>query len=111
MRASLMLCGLMFGLPITRHRLFESNVLIVPPAHPVHDGQSRRFAAERGWDARDMTVTGKGRRAGTKERWREIMGWPDTPVTQHELREAIPPAYTEYIGVQLLAVVEVRRAA
>ncbi len=42
------------------------------------------------------------RRAGTGERWAEIMGI-DWPMTQHELREAIPPAYTEWIGAQLLA--------
>jgi DNA (cytosine-5)-methyltransferase 1 len=52
-----------------------------------------------------MTVTGKGRRAGTSERWSEIMGI-DWPMTQHELAEAIPPAYTEWIGRQLLASIE-----
>ena len=53
-----------------------------------------------------MTVTGKGRRAGTKERWAEIMGWPDYAGTQHGLRESIPPAYTAWIGEQLLAALE-----
>ena len=31
----------------------------------------------------------------------EVMGWPaDVPVTQHGLREAIPPVYTHWIGRQ-----------
>jgi DNA (cytosine-5)-methyltransferase 1 len=50
-------------------------------------------------------VTGKGRRAGTADRWREVMGI-DWATTQHELAEAIPPAYTEWIGRQLLAALE-----
>lgn len=30
------LCGQMFGLPIYRHRLFESNFLVMVPSHPRH---------------------------------------------------------------------------
>lgn len=102
LRASLLLCGTMFGLPIPRHRLFESSVSIAQPWHTRCAGVARRYALERGWDPRDMTVTGKGRNAGTKERWCEVMGWPaDVPVTQHGLREAIPPAYTQWIGTFL----------
>jgi hypothetical protein len=48
-----------------------------------------------------MSVTGKSRRKGSIDTWRKIMdmhwagrGW--------ELTEAIPPAYTKYIGEQLL---------
>ena len=99
-----LLCGTMFGLPISRHRLFETHPRIsgfAVPHHPACSGVAKRYAEERGWDPRDMTVTGKGRRAGTKERWAEIMGWPDYQGTQHGLREAIPPAYTEWIGQRL----------
>jgi DNA (cytosine-5)-methyltransferase 1 len=111
LRPRLLLCGTMFGLPIPRHRLFESNLPVAQPLHPACRGVARRYALERGWDPRDMTVTGKGRRAGTKERWAEVMGWPDdVPVTQHGLREAIPPAYTEWIGAQLLRAVRERVA-
>ena len=93
----------MFGLPIPRHRLFESPVLDArdAPAHPQCIGVAARYADERGWDRRDMTVTGKGRRAGTSQRWSEIMGI-DWYMTQHQLREAIPPAYTQWIGGRIL---------
>jgi DNA (cytosine-5)-methyltransferase 1 len=106
LRPRLLLCGAMFGLPIPRHRLFETSRPIVQPWHPRCAGRARRYALERGWDPRDMTVTGKGRNAGTKERWAEVMGWPDYRGTQHGLREAIPPAFTEWIGRQLLASLE-----
>lgn len=96
------LCGTMFGLPLARHRLFESNVALTAPDHGRCKGVALDYATGRGWDPRDMTVTGKGRHAGTTDRWKEVMGWPDTHVTQHGLREAIPPAYTEWIGTALI---------
>lgn len=108
LRGPTLLCGTMFGLPIPRHRLFETSWRIDPfsvPRHRSCTGVARDYALRRGWDPRDMTVTGKGRNAGTKERWAEVMGWPDYAGTQHGLREAIPPAYTEYIGRALLQAV------
>ena len=105
MQATLLLCGTMFGLPIPRHRLFEvDGGLLIQPWHPKCSGVAKRYAEAKGWDPRDMTVTGKGRRAGTSDRWAEITGidW----MSQHEMREAIPPAYTEHIGKQLRAAIE-----
>lgn len=96
-------CGTALGLPIHRHRLFEVGGAFHPSTPCDRSVVSRSYAEERGWDVRDMTVTGKGRNAGTKERWAEVMGWPEYTGTQHGLREAIPPAYTEWIGRQLLA--------
>ena len=76
--------------------------LAMSPYHPKCTGVAKRYAKEREWDPRDMTVTGKGRRAGTSQRWAEIIGidW----MTQHEMREAIPPTYTEYLGRWLINV-------
>jgi hypothetical protein len=101
LKATLLLCGTMFGLPIPRHRLFEvDGGLLLQPFHGKCGGVAKRYAEARGWDPRDMTVTGKGRRAGTSQRWGEIMeiDW----MTQHGMREAIPPAYTEHIGRWLI---------
>ena len=98
----MLLCGAMFGLPISRHRRFETSWMIYPwPEHRPCRGAAKEYAAERGWDYRDMTVTGKGRRAGTLDRWAEVMGI-DWPMTQHEMAESIPPCFTEWIGAQLL---------
>lgn len=101
MQATVVLCGTMFGLPIPRHRLFECSFPVAQPPHPACRGVAKRFAAARGWEYRDMSVTGKGRRAGTAERWKELLGLEGS-MTQHQLAEAIPPAYTEYIGRQIL---------
>lgn len=97
MLVNLVLCGTMFGLPICRHRLFETSFAVTQPVHPKCRGVAKSYAAKRGWEYRDMSVTGKGRHAGTTARWKEIMGI-DWDMTQHQMAEAIPPAYTEYIG-------------
>jgi len=107
---SFVLCGSMFDRPIPRHRVFASNIGVTAPEHPNCRGLAKRSAAEFGWDYRDMSVTGKGRRAGTSERWSFLLGiyWP---MRQHGLAEAIPPTYTEFIGRELMAHIESERAA
>lgn len=97
MISPVMLCGTMFGLPTSRHRLFEASFNITPMPHPKCRGVAKTYALARGWEYRDMSVTGKGRRAGTSDRWKEILGIT-LPLTQAQLSEAIPPAYTHYIG-------------
>lgn len=89
------LCGESFGLGVYRHRLFESNIpLVGKPCH--HD----RAVTKMGRPVRDgemMHVVGHF--AGVAKA-REAMGIPW--MTRDELRESIPPAYTEWIGTQLM---------
>lgn len=97
-----LLCGAMLDREIPRHRLFETNVDLGPlPAHPDCRGLAKRSAAARGWELRDMSVTGKGRGKGWTERASVLLGI-DWKVRQHDLSEAIPPAYTKWIGERLL---------
>jgi DNA (cytosine-5)-methyltransferase 1 len=97
-----LLCGSMFGMDTPRHRLFEVwGRPVAPPPHPRCQGMAKAAALRRGWEVRDMTVTGKGRHAGTGARWSELLG-VDWPMSLHELAEAIPPAYTEWLGRVLL---------
>jgi DNA (cytosine-5)-methyltransferase 1 len=104
MSDAVMLCGSMFGLPTTRHRLFESSWPIEPPPHPKCRGIAKEFAARNGWEYRDMSVTGKGRHAGTSERWKQILGVdPAAEMSQHQLAESIPPAYAEFIARSFVA--------
>lgn len=100
LRRDLILCAAPFGLRSYRHRIFECNFPVVQPDHPKHVVRvNRRKKNRRGhWDAGGfVTVVGDiGSYVGP-----EAMGidW----MTGHELSQAIPPAYTEYIGRQLLA--------
>jgi len=100
------LCGSSFGLDLRRHRLFETNFgLNVPPCD--HYWQKPRFRSLdsrkvlRGELASVVGVHGNTQYAGEFELRCKAMGidW----MTNAELTQAIPPAYTEYIGLQLLA--------
>jgi DNA (cytosine-5)-methyltransferase 1 len=101
LRSPAVLCGLMFDLRVIRHRLFESNWLLLTPVHPGHPkgeltGSCKGYSTgAHGY----VTVAGNNfvRTAGAK-----AMGI-DWMATRPELAQAIPPAYTEWIGRQLLA--------
>ena len=96
----LALHGGQFELDVYRPRLFESNVLIMapPPAAQPVDAAAvyGRDDGRRLWTRRDGTTLN----VATVERAREAMEmpWADWD----GIREAIPPAYTEWIGSQLL---------
>lgn len=104
LRQDVTLRGLMFGLKVFRHRLFEAGGWTVEPiAHPSHKGH--RVA---GWnhgvkhDGDMFAVYGEGGGKGTVEQWQAAMGIGHTR-DRRELAEAIPPAFTEHLGRQLLA--------
>jgi DNA (cytosine-5)-methyltransferase 1 len=90
------LCGVMFGLKVYRHRLFESNMLLSGAPHLPHP--ERVPLAGRGASAGGY-ISVAGNFADVRAA-RAAMGidW----MTRDELSQAIPPAYTEHIGRQLL---------
>jgi DNA (cytosine-5)-methyltransferase 1 len=109
MRSPVILCGSMFGLGaqgcrLQRHRLFETNFHIEQPAcsHDrlpvigVYGGHARRRAASAGGrGTKDVWV------GGHKAAASEALGidW----MTLGELSEAIPPAYSEHIGLAAIS--------
>lgn len=95
------LTGFMFGIPIKRRRLFECNFNVEQPVEKFKHGYTKQYAIDNNIDYRDMSVTGKSRRKGCIDVWRKIMDMPWAS-RGWELAEAIPPAYTQYIGEQLL---------
>lgn len=95
------LCGEMFGLGVIRHRLFETDWPLEQPLHVKHRGRVRGWRHGTYYDGPYVAVYGEGGGKGSTEEWATALGidW----MTRDGLREAIPPAYTEFIGKQLLA--------
>lgn len=108
LRNPIMLCGTMFpGLRVLRHRLFESNIPLTAPAHPQHPlvfTHDKRKAHYGKLDQSTAFVQVTGGGNATLANKRDAMGidW----MNGREVNEAIPPAYTEFIGRQLLSVVQ-----
>lgn len=129
LREPIKLCGSMFGLDVRRHRLFESNLFLMS-LKCQHHLQTPRFVTQRGRGHKSqqrlasvVNVSGhdssftdthymasvvhvhghsSNSKGGGVDVWRRAMGidW----MVRDELSEAIPPAYTEFIGNQVLAI-------
>jgi DNA (cytosine-5)-methyltransferase 1 len=103
MRPDAQLCGSQFGLEIRRHRWFELSW--AEPLLTLGCDHSRPITGVYG-NAHGANGAWPGMLPGDITTWSRAMGidW----MTVDELREAIPPAYTELIGHQLLQHVEAR---
>lgn len=93
-----LLCGTMFGLRVLRHRYFESNIQFAALLHPRHNGGTN---SHRGYSRGARYITVGGHNYNFKEGCL-AMGIDWMRKGDGELNEAIPPAYTEYLGRQLL---------
>jgi DNA (cytosine-5)-methyltransferase 1 len=105
MRADITLCGSMFNLGaggrmLKRHRIFESNIPLTAPVDRCaeHALAGGLFGGVYGDGGGGQQTRGYKFYAAES---REAMGidWMRRP----ELSQALPPAYTEHIGRQLLA--------
>jgi DNA (cytosine-5)-methyltransferase 1 len=87
------LCGEMFDLRVTRHRLFEASFPLSQPAHPVHRGTHIRKQGDELNGGYYYRVY--GHETG-KASWGKAMGidWMRSP----ELAQAVPPAYARYVA-------------
>ncbi len=104
------LCGSRFRLTtadgqyrLRRHRLFESNVnLLRTFGCSCYDDKRPVIDVSGGGPSKKARTDGKGGRTykGTADEAREAMEIPW--MTKAELNEAIPPAYTSFIGHQLV---------
>jgi DNA (cytosine-5)-methyltransferase 1 len=97
------LCGTMFDLPLIRHRRFETRPPIWFPPAPhackhLYTASSRSYSTFAN-GATAITVAGHNY---ILEEGKQAMGI-DWMTNRDELSEAIPPAYTEWIGKQILA--------
>lgn len=98
-RKDLMLCGEMFGLAVQRHRFFEfsDGLPVDKPVHKKHRGRVAGMRHGQWFEGPYFAVYGEGGGKGTVEQWRDAMGIHWT-FTRKSIAEAIPPAYTEWIG-------------
>jgi DNA (cytosine-5)-methyltransferase 1 len=111
MRRDLTLCGEMFGLDVIRHRYFEvSGFEVQQPTHVKHRGKVRGWRHGEYFDGPYVAVYGDGGGKGTVKEWQQAMGI-DWTNDRKEIADAIPPAYSEFVGLQLIAQIESRRAA
>lgn len=102
LEAPVRICGTGMFMPIRRHRLFESNL----PLEGIACAHGRYTVPKywTGWrpkgEHRLSTVVQVYGNAGGREHWPAAMGidW----MSAKEMTEAIPPAYTEHIGRQLI---------
>lgn len=103
LRKDIELSGNMFGLGVIRHRIFETVnwFELWPQRTRVKNGiASGRYIVVAGEPSREKG-TGEhiqGRTLEEKRRYAMGIHW----MTKKELRQAIPPNYTEYIGQRFL---------
>ena len=107
LRSPVVLCGTMFSsLRVIRHRLFESNFPITQPDHIPHlehplvhtlDKRKNHYGKTCEWSD-FVQVTGGGNCSIAAARDAMGIDW----MTKREINEAIPPAYAEYVGRQLM---------
>ena len=101
MRADIILCGSMFGLAVRRHRWFETSWPVAPWTlacrhdEPITGVYGHCHGKGGAWrhGSRPMLPS-------SAAVWSQEMGidW----MASRELTQAIPPAYTEFVGRQLL---------
>lgn len=121
LQAPFMLCGRMFGLTavdddgtplvLDRHRLFETStdvmLEVIPPVHPRHDPQLQ-VAGVYGGARRDKREAREVRKGGyvppSIDVLKALIGadW----MSEQGLFLSIPPAYSEWIGRQLIGALE-----
>ena len=99
-RPDVVLCGTMFDLPILRHRSFEVHgwmPMAIP--HAPHKGYVRGWRHGVYRDGPYLAAYGKGGGKASVPEMQAALGIHWTSVHE-ELTEAIPPAYTRFLGEQ-----------
>lgn len=94
LRGTILLCGTMFGLNIVRHRIFETRPsILATPSSCNHEKRVVKHGRKPNRNTNYAAVTGH---FSDVEFAQEAMGidW----MGQKELAQAIPPAYTKFLG-------------
>jgi DNA (cytosine-5)-methyltransferase 1 len=96
LRNPIRLCGQTFGFHTYRHRLFESNVNLIEPEHDLHTELNVKM----------------GRPLKPGDFYHAVGNFSNVPYVREDLRvpwmtrdgirECIPPAYSQYLGLQIM---------
>jgi DNA (cytosine-5)-methyltransferase 1 len=100
------ICGVSVGLQVRRHRLFETSFPLMTPSCACGAWQEAKY------DRGSRHIRPNDRRTVAVGEWRIPLAVQEKAMeidwmTLPELSQAIPPAYTELIGHQLMAHVRV----
>lgn len=113
LKCPIKLCGSMLGLPVWRHRYFEIYPAVLFLTPPCNHSRQPVKAKINGYDKLVQipvlcTGGGDGKRSKRKThrprgkvediRWAMQIDW----MIQKELTEAIPPAYTQWLGKRIM---------
>lgn len=110
--AGMVLCGVQFGLPIYRHRRFETSFSSTAPLHRKHEvvigygrmvndrhkGTLNSSSAKGAWGKQQMITVAGGQFSKPDGERALGINW----MSKDELAQAIPPAYSEFIARQWL---------
>ncbi|MFE3180804.1 DNA methylase [Streptomyces violascens] len=102
-RKDLRLCGEQFALGVLMHRYFElGGWTTVQPPHPAHRGRVRGWRHGQYFHGPYVAAYGNGGGKATVDEIRAAKGI-DWSTDHFRLREALPPAYTHWVGTAFLA--------
>ena len=105
------LFGSQFWLLTQRQRWFESNISLKPPSTPMRRMKTPSAGNGIGPDG-SICICGNGGVRGLKAAeivsyWSKALGGVDWMI-RREMAECIPPAYTEFIGKQLMEILNAK---
>ena len=111
MAQGVLICGTALGLNVRRHRLFDSSHFLYPPGQCCHSLDNVNAYGHSAWNyhKRDEEYRHWHRHTANQTPVsivvaRRAFGVPW--MKRDEIAECIPPAYTEWIGQQLLNILE-----
>jgi DNA (cytosine-5)-methyltransferase 1 len=109
LRSPVTICGLWLKLNVRRHRLFESSAALV--GTPCGD-HTANYHIVFGGGAKGRAHTIGKAKGGASRIYRPFVSHADASISmgidwmkRDELSQAVPPAYTEYLGRQLLRLI------
>lgn len=106
----ILLCGSMFGLGVRRHRLFETNIPGLMDSIDLECDHATQGKVVGVYGKKGNKIPGGAQVARSVAEAKEVMGisW----MTQwDELREAIPPAYTNYLAKKAFPLIKNARTS